>query len=281
MAAGIKASADGLYGTLQVNSADVVTFNSSGNVGIGTSSPSVDFEVSSATGSASPTPTEIRISTTTVASDYSTTLPWGRLSFYSADSSGAGPKIHAAIDTTAFTTAGGSSHLSFKTQSNTLDTLTERFRVLAVAGTGESLLELTNGTGLSIGRTNVTSPATSDGNVYSGTYTPTLTNTTNVAASTAYACQYMRVGNVVTVSGRVNIDATTTATNTTLGVSLPVASNFAAAQNAGGTFSPSSAAQSVSGVIFADSTNDRASFRILIDSAAAADYYFTFTYQVI
>ena len=35
MAAGIKASADGLYGTLQVNSADVVTFNDSGNVGIG------------------------------------------------------------------------------------------------------------------------------------------------------------------------------------------------------------------------------------------------------
>ena len=39
MAAGIKASADGLYGTLQVNSADVVTFNDSGNVGIGTLAP--------------------------------------------------------------------------------------------------------------------------------------------------------------------------------------------------------------------------------------------------
>jgi hypothetical protein len=54
---------------------------SAGNVGIGTTAPAVELEVSSATGSASPVPTEIRISTTTVASDYSTTLPWGRLSF--------------------------------------------------------------------------------------------------------------------------------------------------------------------------------------------------------
>src|SRR5438093_13362661 len=32
-----------------------------------------------------------------------------------------------------------------------------------------------------------------------GTYTPTLTNSVNVAASTAYVCQYLRVGAVVTV----------------------------------------------------------------------------------
>lgn len=35
MAAGLKASSDGLYGTLQVNSADIVTFNSSGNLLVG------------------------------------------------------------------------------------------------------------------------------------------------------------------------------------------------------------------------------------------------------
>ena len=48
MAAGIKASADGLYGTLQVNSADVVTFNNSGNVGIGTLAPTAPLHVNSA-----------------------------------------------------------------------------------------------------------------------------------------------------------------------------------------------------------------------------------------
>ena len=45
MAAGIKASADGLYGTLQVNSADVVTFNDSGNVGIGTLAPTQKLDI--------------------------------------------------------------------------------------------------------------------------------------------------------------------------------------------------------------------------------------------
>jgi hypothetical protein len=42
--------------------------------------------------------------------------------------------------------------------------------------------------------------------VHSGTYTPTLTNITNVDASTAFQLQYMRVGASVTVSGLVNID---------------------------------------------------------------------------
>ena len=50
MAAGIKASADGLYGTLQVNSADVVTFNDSGNVGIGTLTPTAKLAIYTASG---------------------------------------------------------------------------------------------------------------------------------------------------------------------------------------------------------------------------------------
>ncbi len=45
MAAGLNASADGLYGTLQVNSADIVTFNSAGNVGVGTLTPVAKLDV--------------------------------------------------------------------------------------------------------------------------------------------------------------------------------------------------------------------------------------------
>src|SRR5438552_1367658 len=37
----------------------------------------------------------------------------------------------------------------------------------------------------------------------SGSYTPRLTNVANLSASTAYTCQWMRVGNTVTVSGKV------------------------------------------------------------------------------
>lgn len=68
----------------------------------------------------------------------------------------------------------------------------------------------------------------------SGTFTPTLTNTTNITGSTAYGAQYMRVGSVVTVSGKVDIDPTTTATVSELRMTIPVASSFAADQNCAG-----------------------------------------------
>jgi hypothetical protein len=101
-----------------------------GSVGMGTSSPAVSgLEISRATGSATPTPVELRLSTTTSASDWSTTDPWGRLSFYSADSSSAGPKIISAIDVTALAASGGIGSLSFKLAATTTGTLTERMRI--------------------------------------------------------------------------------------------------------------------------------------------------------
>ena len=66
--------------------------------------------------------------------------------------------------------------------------------------------------------------------VRSGTYTPTLTNVTNISASDAFVCQWLRVGNIVTVSGKVNIDQTTPG-QIELGISLPVASDFVADEN--------------------------------------------------
>lgn len=70
--------------------------------------------------------------------------------------------------------------------------------------------------------------------IASGTYTPTITNGTNVAASTARVTQWMRVGNVVTVAGRCDIDVTSDATNTIFDLSLPIPSTFALASDAGG-----------------------------------------------
>jgi len=108
-----------------------VNYDAADKVGIGTTAPAVNLEVSSATGSATPTPTEVRISTTTVASDFSTTLPWGRLSFYSADISDAGPKIQGAIDAIADAAAGGRMSMVFSTSIVTTGTLTERMRLSA------------------------------------------------------------------------------------------------------------------------------------------------------
>lgn len=115
------------------------------------------------------------------------------------------------------------------------------------------------------------------GTLAAGTYTPTLTNTTNVAASTAYLCQYLRVGSVVTVSGLVSIDPTAAAL-TVLNMSLPVASNFGATENCGG------AAMGANGqgiAIGADATANNATFVFTAVSVANFDYTFSFTYQII
>jgi hypothetical protein len=98
-------------------------------VGIGTSSPATLLHVSSATGSATPTPTEIRVATTTSATDWSTTSPWGRLSFYSADLTDTGPKIQGALDFVSDTSGGGRGSIVFSSAAATTGTLTERMRI--------------------------------------------------------------------------------------------------------------------------------------------------------
>lgn len=113
-----------------------------------------------------------------------------------------------------------------------------------------------------------------------GTYTPTLTNTTNIAASTPFVCQWMRVNNVVTVSGKVDIDVTATG-NALLGLSLPVASALTLDTQLGGTFTSNAAATPETGCIFADATNDRASFKFIAVNTANNTFFFSFTYLVL
>jgi hypothetical protein len=112
----------------------------------------------------------------------------------------------------------------------------------------------------------------------SGTYTPTLTNVTNVASSTAYACQWSRSGNVVTVSGKVDIDVNA-AGLTELGMSLPIASAMTTQQQLGGA-AASSAAASLSAAVRADFTTDRAAFVFTATSITNNSYFFSFTYLV-
>ena len=115
----------------------------------------------------------------------------------------------------------------------------------------------------------------------SGTYTPTLFNTTNVAASTAYVCQYIRVGDIVFVSGRVDIDVTAAGADTVMGMSLPIASNIGAVQDLGGSAVSRSTAVSTY-AITGDAANDRASILgFASGSIANIGYGFLFMYRVI
>lgn len=113
----------------------------------------------------------------------------------------------------------------------------------------------------------------------SGTYTPTLTNTTNISASTSRLATYVRIGNVVTVSGQVDIDPTATGA-VLLGLSLPIASNFTTVYQLGGASSSFGIANESYGME-ADSTNDRASVKNTAVSTANHTVTYTFTYQLI
>lgn len=118
--------------------------------------------------------------------------------------------------------------------------------------------------------------------ISASTYTPTLFNITNVAANTAYVCQWMRVSNVVIVSGRVDVDPTLSGTDTILDMSLPVASALAAASvgELAGTAICNTSAQMFA--IYANITNDRARFQGTVPATGSnQSYFFTFMYRVL
>lgn len=115
--------------------------------------------------------------------------------------------------------------------------------------------------------------------IYSGTYTPTLTNGTNVNASTPYQCQYMVINNSVTVSGKVDIDPTLAAVSTILDISLPVASTFGAPENCAGTLS-SYSINIQAGAIKANTTTAQVNYIPVTDSSNQS-FSFNFTYLII
>ena len=156
-------------------------------------------------------------------------------------------------------------------------TLTERLRI-DVNGT----VSLASGSGLSISATGVTSPAATDGNVFSGIYTPIQVSTnTNVGAVTFVDCQYMRVGLAVTVSGQITITATTAATDTIVKMSLPIASNFSSSRQLAGVGSSVTTPYAVNNIaIMADATNDCVELRLRPSVNTALNYNFSFTYRI-
>lgn len=111
----------------------------------------------------------------------------------------------------------------------------------------------------------------------SGTYTPVITPGANVERATATVCQYMKVGNIITVSGELQVD-TKGAGAFEAAISLPVASDLNASSDAAGT------AASSNGVILRLS-GDAANNRVRVNGVAANGentvYSFTLTYKLL
>jgi hypothetical protein len=116
-------------------------------------------------------------------------------------------------------------------------------------------------------------------NVKSGTYTPTIGLITNAASSTAYTCQYMRVGNVVTVSGIATVTATTLGTNTRISMTLPVSSNFDFAYRAGG--GGGGRGTTIVSVISAGASTSTVYMDFTPLTTSPYDYFFSYTYLIL
>ena len=124
----------------------------------------------------------------------------------------------------------------------------------------------------------ITVPTSALGNCYSGTYTPAVTNGTNVASSTAYLLSYIRVGNHVHVDGAISIDPTSSGTLTAWKITLPFASALTANNDLGGAGVENSNYAAVS--IYAAHATDEAQFAYTSASTAANDIVFSFGYII-
>jgi hypothetical protein len=112
------------------------------------------------------------------------------------------------------------------------------------------------------------------------TYTATVTIVANLDAVTSYTAQYLRIGTTVVVSGKFEANPTLAATMTQLRIALPVASNFAAEEQLGGT----AFAGALTGEgcrIYADATNDAALVEWMTTTTLNQSFAFIFAYQVI
>lgn len=118
-------------------------------------------------------------------------------------------------------------------------------------------------------------------NVLSGTWTPSTSGTTNVAALTAYLSTYFRVGNAVTISGRLDVTATAAATATSFDMTLPVTPAFAGGLIEGGGVFSSGVNGSAHGRIIAGVNSATTCYWDYISTGVGSNaFFFTFTYRL-
>jgi hypothetical protein len=180
--------------------------------------------------------------------------------------------INASTSAGVVTTADTSGNLNLQSNGTTIVALTSAGA--AVTGTLSASGKITATTaGIDV-------PTSALGTCYSGTYTPTLTNGSNVASSNPFICQYMRVGNVVTVSGFLTLDPTSSGTYTSIEISLPIASDFTATSQCGGTGSTGLSTVSAFGIL-AGVTNNTAQMDGTMGVTSNEAVRFSFTYLIV
>lgn len=113
----------------------------------------------------------------------------------------------------------------------------------------------------------------------SGTYTPTFTAGTNTTTATVYMAQYMKIGNVVTVSGMVVVNHTSSVASD-FSLSLPFNSNFG-----GGNFyqlgGSAEALNNATGAPAQAFTANNVFFTYTATAGSGASFRYQYTYTIV
>lgn len=116
--------------------------------------------------------------------------------------------------------------------------------------------------------------------IYSGIYTATVTGVTNCTGTATTNCQYMKVGNVVTVSGRFFVQATVINAFTEANISLPISSDITSPEQCGGTAMHNNGTTMFMASIRGNVSTNVADIYLSPSNTSNNVYYFHFTYQV-
>jgi len=153
---------------------------------------------------------------------------------------------------------------------------TERFRI---ASTGAATFNSLAGTGDRLVQASSTGVLTATQAIASGTYTPTLSNSTNVTSSTVRLARYTRIGNVVTVYGQVDVVLTSTGL-TEFQLSLPVSSDIVNNYELSGSGTCEKGGAYPSVRMTGNTTNNTAYFDFTSASSGNGFISYTFSYTV-
>jgi hypothetical protein len=116
-----------------------------------------------------------------------------------------------------------------------------------------------------------------DDGIIESTYTPTLTNTTNISASTPDVAHFIKTGSYVHVWGECTIDATAATTITEMQMSLPFSSVFTNTYQLAGT---ASFEDNTSVQICANTSTGNAKWRFTPQTATNNKYSFRLSYKI-